>query len=97
MGEWVPSEVTEARLLRLVERGILPPKEVTGSRVANRNAFLFPQLGETVSFTDFHECGFAILALDFFHGFLHEYDVQLQLLLMRCYSCQASLLSARPS
>jgi hypothetical protein len=77
MGEWVPSEVTEARLLQLVERGLLPPKEVTGSRAAARNAFLFPQPGETVSFTDFHERGFVILALDFFHGFLHEYDVQL--------------------
>jgi hypothetical protein len=27
---------------------------------------------------DFHEHGFAIPALDFFHGFLHEYGVQLQ-------------------
>jgi hypothetical protein len=28
MGEWVPSEVTEARLLWLVKKGLLPLKEV---------------------------------------------------------------------
>jgi len=31
-----------------------------------------------VSFVDFHECGFVILASDFFHGFLREYGIQLQ-------------------
>jgi hypothetical protein len=76
MGEWVPLEVTEARLLQL-ERGLLPPKEAAEWRAATRNVFLFPQPDETVSFIDFHERGFAILVLDFFHGFLHEYDVQL--------------------
>jgi hypothetical protein len=69
--------VIEVRLLWLVDRGLLP-KEAAGWRAATRNAFLFPQPDETVSFTDFHERGFVILALDFFHGFLHEYDVQLQ-------------------
>jgi hypothetical protein len=28
MGEWVPSEVMVARLQWLVEKGLLPPKEV---------------------------------------------------------------------
>ena len=31
-----------------------------------------------MSFVDFHERGFVILASDFFHGFLCEYGVQLQ-------------------
>jgi hypothetical protein len=30
MSEWVPSMVTEVRLLRLIEDGLLPLKEVTG-------------------------------------------------------------------
>jgi hypothetical protein len=42
MGEWVPSEVTEARLLRLVEKGLLPPKKVTGWRTTARDVFPFP-------------------------------------------------------
>jgi hypothetical protein len=37
-----------------------------------------PWLGEVVSFTDFHERGFGIMASDLLHGFLHEYGVQLQ-------------------
>jgi hypothetical protein len=31
-----------------------------------------------MSFTDFHEHGFAIPVPDFFCGFLHEYGIQLQ-------------------
>jgi hypothetical protein len=68
MGEWVPSEVMEARLLRLVEKGLLPPKEVARWRAAAGDVFPF----------DFHERGFMIPASDFFRGFLHEYGVQLQ-------------------
>jgi hypothetical protein len=41
MGEWVPSEVTEARLLRLVKKGLLPLKEVIGWRVTVGDVFLF--------------------------------------------------------
>jgi hypothetical protein len=79
MGEWVPSEVIEARLLWLVEKGPLPPKEVARWRATTRDVFLFPQPGEVVSFPDFHEREFKILASDFFLcGFLCEYDVQLQ-------------------
>jgi hypothetical protein len=67
----------EARLLRLVEKGLLPLMEVAEWWAATRDVFSFPQPGEVVSFTDFHEPGFAIPASNFFHGFLHEYGVQL--------------------
>jgi hypothetical protein len=77
IGEWVPLEVTEARLPQLVGKG-LPSKEVAWWRAAARDIFPFPQPSEVVSFTDFHERGFTILTLDFFHGFLHEYGIQLQ-------------------
>jgi hypothetical protein len=42
MGEWVPSVVTEARLLWFVEKVILPPKEVTRWRAAAGDVFPFP-------------------------------------------------------
>ena len=75
MGEWVPSEVTETRLQRWVEKGLLLLKEVTGWRATARDVLPFPQLDEVVSFTNFHERGFTVLALDFFRGFLREYGV----------------------
>jgi len=62
----------------LVEKGLLPSKEVARWRATIGDSLLFPQLGEAVSFIDFHEHGFMILALDFFRGFLHEYSVELQ-------------------
>ena len=43
MSEWVPSEVTEARLQRLVEKGLLPPKKVAGWRAAAGDVLPFPQ------------------------------------------------------
>lgn len=61
-----------------MEKGFLPPKEVAGWRVTASDVLLFPQPGEAVSFIDFHECGFVVLASDFFHGILREYGVQLQ-------------------
>ena len=67
----------QARLLWLVEKGLLPLKEVAGWRATARDVFLFLWPGEVVSFTDFHERGFAILVSDFFHAFLREYGVQL--------------------
>ena len=69
--------VMEAKLQRLVEKGVLPPKEVAGWRAAAGDVLPFPLLNETVSFTDFHEHGFTILELDFLRGFHREYGVQL--------------------
>jgi hypothetical protein len=44
MGEWVPSEseVMEVRLQQLVEKGLLPPKEVARWRAITRDVFPFP-------------------------------------------------------
>jgi len=62
MGEWVPSTVTEAKLQQLMEKGLLPPKEVARWRAATGDAFPLPRLDKVVSFTDFHERGFMIPA-----------------------------------
>lgn len=78
MGEWVPLEVTEARLQWLVEKDLLPLKEVVGWRATVEDVLLFPQPNEVVSFIDFHERGFVIPISDFFHGFLYKYGIQLQ-------------------
>ena len=69
MSEWVPSMVTEVRLLRLIDDGILPPKEVTGWWATTGDVLPSLWPGETVSFTDFHERGFGIPASDFCWGF----------------------------
>jgi len=42
MGEWVPLEVMETRLQRLVEKILLPPKGVAGWRAAVGDVLLFP-------------------------------------------------------
>jgi hypothetical protein len=42
MSEWVPSTVTEVRLLRLVKDVLLPLKEVTGWRAATGEVFPNP-------------------------------------------------------
>ena len=65
MSEWVPSTVMEVKLLRLMEKGRLPPKVVAGWRAATGDAFLLPRLDEAVTFIDFHEQGLMILASDF--------------------------------
>jgi len=48
-----------------MEKGRLPPKVVAGWRAATGDAFLLPRLDEAVTFIDFHEHGFMILASDF--------------------------------
>ena len=55
----------EAKLQRLVAKGLLPPKEVTRWRATAGEVLLNPWLGEMVSFTDLHECRFGIPASDF--------------------------------
>ena len=58
-----------------MDKGLLPPKEVAGWRAATGDIFLFLQPSEAVSFTDFHEHGFMILASDFHCSFLQDYGV----------------------
>jgi hypothetical protein len=77
IGEWIPSSIMEAKLQRLVVKGLLPLKEVSRWRAPNGVAAPHPQPREVVSFTDFHKRGSGIPAFDFLHGFLHENGVQL--------------------
>jgi hypothetical protein len=42
MGEWVRLVLIEVRLLWLVEKGLLPLKEVAKWRVTTGDVFLFP-------------------------------------------------------
>jgi hypothetical protein len=98
IGEWVPSEVMEARLLWLVEKGLLSSKEVARWWAATRDVFLFPQPSEVVSFLDFHEPRFMILASDSsMDSSVSTVSNCSTFLLTRCCSWQASSLSARPS
>lgn len=75
MSGWVPLTVTEVRLLRLIEEGLLLSKELARWRVTTGEVNLVPW--PDVSFTDFHEHGLGNPMLDFLRGFLREYGVQL--------------------
>ena len=75
MGEWIPSLVMEVKLQRLMAKGHLALKEVTGWRAPTGEVVPHPQLGEVVSFIDLHKHEFAIPASDFLHSFRHEYGV----------------------
>ena len=63
------------KLQCLMAKGLLPPKEVAGWRALASGVVPHPQLGEVVSFIDFHKRRFAIPASDFLHSFRHEYGV----------------------
>ena len=60
----------EAKLQRLVVKGLLTPKEVAGWRAPASEAVPHSTPGEAMSFTDFHKHGFVVLASDFLHGFV---------------------------
>jgi hypothetical protein len=75
MGEWVPSSVTEAKLQRLVAKGLLLSKKVIGWRAPVGEAVPYLQPREAVSFTDFHKHGFVVPASNFLRVFLREYGV----------------------
>jgi hypothetical protein len=62
--------MTEVRLLQLIEDGLLLPKGLAGWRAATGEVLPNPRPREAMSFTNFHECSFGILASDFLRGFL---------------------------
>ena len=75
-----------------VTKGLLPLKEAVGWRATAGEMFPLPRLSEAVSFTDFHEHGFMILASDFHCSFLQDYGVQLQHLPPNAVSQQAGFI-----
>ena len=66
--EWVPSRMGEAKLNRLVEKGVLPDRVTAGWRPALGEPYPMPHTDEVVVFDDYfcHGLGFPI------HPFLRD-------------------------
>ena len=79
MERWCRSDVTPQCLEGLVRRGLLHRLTTTeGWRLPDDEDEPSPPEGYVVSFTHFHERGFATPAHKFLQGLLHYYNVELQ-------------------
>ena len=65
-------------LVAFAKKRFLPPKEVAHWRAPGQEDFLQPQADEVVSFLAFHERGLGYPMHWFLHGFLNEWDLELQ-------------------
>ena len=55
--EWVPSNMGEAEILRMMEASVLSDCVTTGWRLANGEPFPMPHTNEVVVFEDYFWCG----------------------------------------
>ena len=79
MDPWYCSDITFQRLEGLIRRGLLCAR--TSAKkwlLPNEEDVPSPPNGYVVSFTHFHECGFATPAHRFLRGLLHYYKIELQ-------------------
>ena len=76
---WGRSDVTSRRLEGLVRRGLLRPQSTIAEwLLPGEEEALAPPEGYVISFTIFHEQGFAVPAHRFLRGLLDYYQVELQ-------------------
>jgi hypothetical protein len=71
------SVVSESNLLRLVETGVLPPKELRSWRIWRGVTVPTEDTHEAIVFVPFLTRGLALPASPFFHGLLDFYDLNL--------------------
>ena len=60
----------------MVERGILPEKQISRWQCCYEEDFLSEDTDQTVVFKSFYKKGFALPAGAFFHGLLHFYGLE---------------------
>ena len=78
MSFWAPSDVTEATLNDLVNRGLLCPLTSTEEwKVPQGEQIPVPPPGYIISFVHFHEPGFASPSHQSFQGLLLHYGLVL--------------------
>jgi hypothetical protein len=74
---WVRLTMTEAKIHALVSRGLLRPKEEVEWRAATGEQFPSEDVKEQVIFASFFVRGFNLPVVDFFHGLLYYYQLEL--------------------
>jgi hypothetical protein len=74
---WVRSTMTEAKILALVDSGLLRPKVEVERKVAAGEEFPTEDVKEQVVFASFFECGFNLPMGDFFRGLLYYYKLEM--------------------
>ena len=78
MESWYRSDITHTRVDGLVKRGLLRGRtEVVEWLMPGSEDVLSLPNGYIVSFTPFHERGFAIPPHPFLRGLLHHYQIKL--------------------
>ena len=73
---WQKCSLQESDIQNMVERGILPEKQISGWRCYYREEFPSEDTNQTVVFKSFYEKGFALPTRAFFRGLLHFYRLE---------------------
>ena len=79
MDLWYHVDVTLARIVGLIKRGLLHGRtDAAEWLVLSREDAPTPPDSYIISFTPFHERGLAVSPHPFFRGLLHHYQIELQ-------------------
>ena len=76
LSSWQKCSLQESDILDMVERGILPEKQISGWQCCYGKEFPSKDTNQAVGFKSFYEKGFTLPAGAFFRGLLHFYGLK---------------------